>query len=117
MEKNCETCSGRFKGCMLENCITVDIEDSAEHILEEGTFEEALHEQLDLTNVFKHMQEQGIIKKNVNVKGLLDSYEIRNLVVEATSDAIWDFVRRQVKGIEPKFDMDVDSDFSCSMWR
>jgi hypothetical protein len=102
---------------MLKNCITVDIEDSAECMLEEGAFEEALHEQLDLTNVFEHMQEQGIIKKNVNVKGLLDSYEIRDLVVEATSDVIWDFVRRQVKGIEPNFNMDVDSEFNCSLWR
>jgi len=68
MNKSCENCSGKFRGCMLENnIITSDMEIKAECLLEEGIFEEILREQIDLTDLFEHMQEQGIIKKNIKV--------------------------------------------------
>lgn len=117
MERNCQTCSGRFKGCMLKDYITVDIEDKAECMLEEGTFEEVLREQVSLKDLFIHMQEEGIIKKNVKVEELAEDNTIMNLFIELTSDAIWDFVRTQVKQIEPDFYINVNSDFNCALWR
>lgn len=117
MEKNCDNCLGKFKGCMLKDNITTDIEDSAECKLEDGIFEEVIREQLDLTDLFIHMQEEGIIKKNANIKSLIQDDTIMNILTETLSDCIGSFIRRQVKEIEPKFYIDVDADFNCSYWR
>lgn len=117
MIKNCENCSGKFKGCFIKDYIKIDIETDAECLLEEGTFESILQEQINPTDLFLHMQEKGIIKKNVNIKEISQDDDIIFLITETVSDAIWDAFRRQAKQLKPKFEMNTGYDFHCSAWR
>lgn len=118
MDKNCNTCTGKFTGCMLENCIkTNDIELDAECLLEKGIFEEILKEQIDLENLFEYMQKIKVIKKNINIDELSQDDDIMILITETVSNAIWNAFRIQARQLKPKFKIKKDYDFSCSLWR
>jgi hypothetical protein len=118
-EKSCHNCKHRFnKSCPVPEKLLMDsIEDKVQCKLEDGTLDEILREELDLTELFDHMQEEGYIKKSAKVKELAQNEDIINLMIEQINDKIWNHIIRKVSDVEIDIEFDNTSDFYCSEWR
>lgn len=113
--ESCRTCRDRTNCTLLAN-MDFDIEEEVQCKLEEGIFEEVLKEHLNLTDMFADMQENGIIKKNINIKQI-DDEGIKQLLIENISEGIWKFLLKQMKDIKPKITIENSDAFCCSLWR
>ena len=96
IEKSCRNCRDNDNCCLLDK-IDFDLETEVQCKLEEGIFEEAIKEELNLTDVFQQMQDDGIIKKNIKIKDIDDesikfitfassAQEITNIIMNNLSD-------------------------------
>ncbi len=115
IEKSCRNCRDNNNCCLLDK-IDFDLEDTVQYKLEEGMFHEAVREELDLTDVFTQMQDDGLIKKNVKIKEI-DDDAIKSLITEMVSEGIWKFLIREMGSIQPENNIMTNSDFHCSEWR
>ena len=115
IEKSCRNCRDNDNCCLLDK-IDFDLESEVQCKLEEGIFEEVIKEELNLTDVFQQMQDDGIIKKNINIKEI-DDESIKSLITEKVSEGIWKFLVREMGDIQPETKKMISSDFHCSEWR
>ena len=114
IEKSCRNCRDNDNCCLLDK-IDFDLETEVQCKLEEGIFEEVIKEELDLTDMFLQLQEEGIIKKNVKIKEI-DDESIKSLITEKVSEGIWQFLIREMGNIQPNAKKMTNSDFHCSEW-
>jgi hypothetical protein len=112
IEKSCRNC----KECILENQFTYNIEADVYNIGESGFIEEIAKDYLNITETLEHMQEQGIIKKNINIKELAQDDYINTLLVEQIGNAVFSFLIKQIKGIRVNL-KPTSTDFYCKYWR
>ncbi len=112
IEKSCRNC----RECTLQNQFTYNIESEIYSFGESGFIEEITKEHLNITETLEYMQEQGIIKKNQNIKELADNDNINQLLVEQIGNAVYSFLVRQIKGIKVNL-KPVDKNFYCKFWR
>ena len=113
-DKNCRSC----RGCTLVDCLDIDIETEVQCVLEQGVFEEALRETLNLDSLLTSLKESGYIKKSVEIKDI-DTDSLIIDLVDDISTGIWNFLLGRMKDIKPevKFKHVKSSEFSCSGWR
>jgi hypothetical protein len=112
IEKSCKNC----RECVLQQQFTYNIESDVYCLGESGFIEEITKEYLNITETLEYMQEQGFIKKNVNIKELAENDNMLNLLVEQIGNAVYSFLVRQIKGIKVNL-KPVDSNFCCKYWR
>src|SRR5690554_144779 len=96
--KSCRNCTDNDNCCLYDK-IDFDPELEVECKLEEGIIDEVLQEELDLMPVFKALQNEGIIKKNINIKNIDNEYYV-NLLISQISNGIWGYIRDKVADIE-----------------
>jgi hypothetical protein len=75
-----------------------------------------VQEELNLKPVFRKLQDDGIIKKNVNIKDI-DDESIKESLTEQIADSMWKYIVREMGSIRPKQGKMIDTEFYCSEWR
>lgn len=115
IEKSCRNCRDN-EYCCLYDKIEYNPALAVECKLEEGIIDEVLQEELELEPVFKALQNEGVIKKNVNIKGIDHDY-YKTVLIEQISDKIWSYIIDKVSDVKVERTKMIDTEFYCSEWR
>jgi len=116
IQKSCLNCKNNSCCPMRDKfCYDIDIETAIECKLEEGFLEETLKECLDLTEIYKRLQNEGIIKKSIKIKDIDIDDTITNFI-EKLQDDLWQSIVNHLGTIELEQCKMTDNDFYCSKW-
>jgi hypothetical protein len=118
IQKSCKNCKNNSSCTLIEKCGDgFDLETAVECKLEEGFLDEVLKEYLDLKPVFEQLQDEGIIKKNVNIKSIDIEGEIID-VIDKLSDVLWRAIVNHIGSIDiaDKREKMTHDNFYCSEW-